>query len=299
LVIRATLRDEGYQKTQGVISYLNELGGQEKVFGGLDDKGLINTGALKGNTLGDIAQQRSRWEGKLTAEQKAWLDRAKEIEDSVNEYLTQNGIDINLLSIEEGGQFATRKEWGKVLKDGEVVETATVGAGPSRPGARLTTEKQRVFKTEAEAIAAGFRYIPYEEALYLKVAGAYNRVADKQMADWLLTKVPWRTTGAPEELKLAAEAAKLKYNHSKQLLAALNRAVRGERVPAATINSIATSYPNEAERLRALIPRIQANQPTAREVQDLTRVAKGLLGSDKSASQRAINARARRGERSS
>ncbi len=297
IIIRAVLRDEGYQKTQGVIAFLNELGSQEKIFGSVMEKGLIKSGVLKGQTVGDIAEHRSRWEAKLTDEQKVWLDRAKVIEGSLIEFLEKNGIDITLLRLEEGGQFATRRVWARTLKDGSVIDTAYVGAGPGRPGARLPTEKHRMFKTEAEAIKAGYRYLPYEEALYLKLSGAYNRVADKQMADWLLTKVPWRTTGAPEELKLAAEAAILKKRHSQQLLSALNRAVRGERVPDITINSIATSYPDQAQRLKDLIPRIQAGEPTAKEVQSLTRVAKGLISSNKLTSQRAINARARAREK--
>ena len=295
IIIRAVLRDEGYQKTQGVISFLNELGSQEKIFGGLDEKGLIKSGVLKGQSLGDIAEHRLKY--KLTDEQKVWLDRAKVIEDSIIEFLEKNGVDMTLLRLEEGGQFATRRVWARTLKDGSVIDTAYVGAGPGRPGARLPTERHRMFKTEGEAIEAGYRYLPYEEALYLKLSGAYNRVADKQMADWLLTKVPWRTTGAPEELKLAAEAAIVKKRHSQQLLSALNRAVRGERVPDITIRSIATSYPDQAQRLKDLIPKIQAGEPTASEVQDLTRVAKGLISSNKSASQRAINARARARER--
>lgn len=297
LIVRAVLRDEGVQKSQGVIAFISELGNQEKIFGNLDNKGLIKTGALKGQSLGDVAEHRPKWEGKLTDQQKVWLDRAKVVEDSIVKFLERNGIEVTQLRLEEGGQFATRRVWARTTKSGEVVDTAYVGAGPGRPGGRLPTEKHRIFKTEAEAIEAGYRYLPYEEALYLKVAGAYNRVADKKMADWLLNKVTWRTTGAPEELKLAAESALGKKRHSQQLLGALNRAVRGERVPDVTTNAIAASYPNEAQRLKALIPRIQANEPTAREVQDLTRVAKGLIDSDKKASQRAINARARARER--
>lgn len=297
IIIRAVLRDEGYQKSQGVTAFLNELGSQEKIFGGVTEKGLIKSGILKGNTVGDIAEHRLKWNAKLTDEQKVWLDRAKVIEDSIIEFLEKNGVDIKLLRLEEGGQFATRRVWARTLKDGSVIDTAYVGAGPGRPGGRLPTERHRIFKTELEAIEAGYRYLPYEEALYLKVSGAYNRVADKQMADWLLTKVPWRTTGAPEELKLAAETAVLKKRHSQQLLAALNRAVRGERVPDVTIRAIATSYPDQAQRLKDLIPRIQAGEPTAKEVQDLTRVAKGLIDTNKGEAQRAINARARARER--
>lgn len=292
-IIRATLKDEGYQKTQGVIAYLQEVGNQEKIFGELDSKGFIKEGKLKGNTVGDIAGARAKWEVKLTDEQRLWLDRAKTIEKATVEFLKLNDIDIKLLSLEEGGQFATRRVWGKTLDDGSVIDTAFVGAGVGRPGSRLPTEKHRIFKTEAEAIEADYHYIPYEEALYLKVIGAYNRVADKKMADWLLSQVPWRTTGASEELILAAEAAKHKLRHSQMLLAALNRAVRGERVPDVTLRAIATSYPDQAQELKDLIPRLQAAKPSAKEIKNLTNVAKGLIDTNKMESYRAVAARAR------
>jgi len=297
IITRATLRDEGYQKTQGVMAHLQEVGGQDKIFGDLDSKGLIKSGVLKGQTIGDIAQQRAKWETKLTDEQRFWLDRADTIEKSVTGFLKRNEIDINLLKLEEGGQFATRRVWGKSLNDGTVIDVAYVGAGPGRPGSRLPTEKQRYFKTEAEAIEAGYHYIPYEEALYLKVSGAYNRVADKKMADWLLTKVTWRTTGAPEELVLAAEAARLKMRHSQMLLAGLNRAVRGERLPDVTIRAIATSYPDQAQALKDLIPRLQAAKPSAKEIRNLTNVAKGLIDTNKMMYWKAVNARVKARER--
>ncbi|KKK43785.1 hypothetical protein LCGC14_3167930, partial [marine sediment metagenome] len=169
--------------------------------------------------------------------------------------------------------------------------------GPGRPGSKIATEKRRWFKTDADAIKAGWRVLPYEQALSMKVQGAYNRGADKQMSDWLLSQEPWRTTGAPEELKLAAEQAILKQRHSQQLLAALNRAVRGERVPDATINSIARSYPDQAQELRDLIPSLQQGAPTAKRVQSLTAIAKDLVDSNTMRARMAVNARARAREK--
>ncbi|KKK61218.1 hypothetical protein LCGC14_3016530, partial [marine sediment metagenome] len=261
-----------------------------------NEKGEIASGKFKGLTVGDIAREFQKYAGQMTGAEKEWLNRANEIENAVKDYFIRNDIDINLLALEEGGHFATRRVWVKVV-GGEVLDVRYAGPGPGRPGAKIATEKRRWFKTEADAIKEGYRYLPYDQALYLKVQGAYNRGADKQVADWLLARVPWRTTGAPEELILAAEQARLKYRHSQLLSAALNRAVRGERVPNVTINSIARSYPDQAQELKDLIPLIQEGAPTAKRVQNLTRVAKGLVETNKSASQRAINARARARER--
>ncbi len=280
VVGRAMLRHEGQQKTQGVISYLNRLGTQEEAFGKLDDKGLIAQGPLKGLSVNTIRTYPKKYTKKMTPAQREWVEQANVIEQAKLAFLKRNEIEIKELTFEEGGQYAGRRVFAKVKVtqgEPEVLETGYVGAGPGRPGAKLAAEKHRIFKTEEEAIVAGFRYLPEDEALYLNVAGAYNRVADKQMADWLLFRVPWRTTAAPEELKLASYVAKQKLNKSRVLRAALNRAVRGERVPTVTINSIARAFPDQAEKLRALIPRIQAKEPTGPEVQALKREADALI----------------------
>ncbi len=296
IIIRAVLRDEGKQKSQGVFAHLGELGNQEKVFGKVADDGTIAEGVLKGLHPNDIRSFPKKYASKLTDEQKQWIQRANDIEKAKLDFLKRNDIEINELAFEEGGVYAGRRVYARVT-EGQVIDTAYVGTGARRPGAKLAAEKQRVFTTAKEATEAGYRYLPEDEALYLNVQGAYNRVADKQMADWLLTQVPWRTTGAPEELVLAAEQAQLKSRHSQQLVAALNRAVRGERVPDATINAIARSYPDQAQELKNLIPLIQAGKPTASEVQNLTRVAKGLVETNKGNAQRAVNARARSREK--
>ena len=295
-IIRATLRDEGRQKAQGVIAYLNELGTQEKIFGKVADDGTIIKGALKGLHPNEIRTYPKRYADKLTDEQKQWIERANDIEQAKLAFLKRNGIEINELTFEEGGRYAGRRVYAKVI-EGEVLDTAYVGAGPGRPGARLAAEKQRVFKEIKDAVQAGYKYLPEDEALYLNIQGAYNRIADKQMTDWLLAKVTWRTTGASEELKLAAEAAILKKRYSQQLVAALNRAVRGERVPDVTIASIARSYPDQAQELKNLIPLLQEGAPTATRVRNLTRVAKGLVDTNKMEAQRAVNARARSREK--
>uniref|UniRef100_A0A6M3KFE0 Large polyvalent protein associated domain-containing protein n=2 Tax=viral metagenome TaxID=1070528 RepID=A0A6M3KFE0_9ZZZZ len=181
--------------------------------------------------------------------------------------------------------------------DGELLDSGYVGAGPTRVGKKTGFEKRRWFTTAKEALDEGYKYLPDDEALALNVRAAYNRVADKQMSEWLLTQVPWRTTGAPEELVLAAESAKMRLNRSLQLAAAINRAVRGERVPDATLNSIARVYPEEALELKLAIPEIQAGKPTAESIQLLTKKAKALIKSDRADWNAAVNARARAREK--
>jgi len=297
IIARAVLREEGNQKAQGVISYLNELGTQEKVFGKVDDNGFISSGKLKGLAVNDIRTYPKRYADKLTPEQKTWIGRAHEIEVAKLKFMRDNGIEIEELSFEEGGEYAGRRVYALMSSDGELLDSGYVGAGPSRVGKKAGFEKRRWFATAKEALDEGYRYLPDDEALSLNVRAAYNRVADKQMSEWLLTQVPWRTTGAPEELILAAESAKMRLNRSLQLAAAINRAVRGERVPDTTLNSIARVYPEEALELKQVIPEIQAGKPTAKTIQALTKKAKALIVSDRADWNAAVNARARAREK--
>ncbi len=291
IIARAVLRDEAGQKSQGVISYLNQLGSQQKVFGKLDNKGLIQSGDLKGKSVNDIRTYPNKY--KLSTSQKQWIERAEEIEQAKLQYLRENGIDIRELSFAEGGQYAGRRVYAMMSSDGELLDTALVSAGPSRVGGKLGAEKHRIFATAEEAIKAGYRYLPDDEALALNVRAAYNKVADKKMAEWLLSKIPWRTTGAPEELILAAEGARMRLYRSKQLLAALNRANRGEKLPTQTINSIARVYPNEAKDLEQLVNLKQSGKAITKPVKALRDKAKALIDSNTNDYNAAVNARAR------
>jgi hypothetical protein len=297
IIAREVLRDESMQKTQGIMAYLNQLGEQSKVFGRLDHKGLIASGPLKGLSVNDIRTYPEKYKGKLTDEQKNWIAKAQEIEEAKLAYLRSNDIEIDELAFEEGGVYAGRRVYAKVSANGEILETAYVGAGPSRVGAKLAAQKHRTFKTADEAINAGYRYIPDDEALGFNVRAAYYRVADKQMSEWLLTQVPWRTTGAPDELILAAEGARRSLLKSKQLLAALNRANRGEKLPVQTVSSIAGAYPDEAQQLQAIIDAKQAGKSVTSKVKVLRSKAKALIDVSSKEWRDASNARARARER--
>ena len=278
---------------------LNRLGTQSDVFGAVTPEGLISEGPLRGLTVNTVRSNPSKYADRTTPAMKEWIQAADDIERGKLQFLRDNGIEINELTFEEGGQYAGRRVYARVMQNGEVVESGFVGPGPARPGAKLAAEKTRVFGSAEEAIAEGYRYIPDDEALTLNVQGAYNRVADKRMADWILLQVPWRTTGAPEGLKIAAFAANQRVHRARQLLAALNRGVRGERVPEGTLNSIGMAFPVEGQGLKAILRRMESARlagrtpRTARDVQALTARAKELIANAKVEEASAISARAR------
>lgn len=240
LVGRAMQQAEAATKTQGVLAPLWRLGNSAEAFN-LAADGTVAKGALKGIHLNDIRTYPNKYP--LTFTQKLWVEQANEIEKAKSSFLARNGIKINELSFGEGGQYAGRRVFAKVTSDGELVDAAYVGAGVGRPGGKAAFEKIRTFKSAEEALKEGYRYLPEEEALYYNVRAAYNRVADKQMADWFMANVPWRTTGAPEELIVASSIAKQRAGKSQQTISYLQRVLRGEKLPESSIRSVEGAFP--------------------------------------------------------
>lgn len=304
-VILPVLWDESDNKAMAIMTHLWRIGKAEAVWGKLDEFARIKSGPLAGETIGDIMQSPSRFKSKL-AELPAkernrindWVKRFQDISESTTNFLIENGRDINLLPIEEGGIFAPRNYWMRQGRNGETIELASVSG---RAGGKLPAEFHRTFATEAEAIAEGFRPTVVDEVLFLRMRGAYKSVALDRAVDWLLARTEWRTTGAAEEALMARARARLNARKADQLGAALNRALRGERgVPSqlaraagrigfarlpktkvrpVTIDSIAVSYPVEAQRLQDLIKDIAAGKPTGPAVQQFTADIKRLAAS--------------------
>ncbi|KKM24090.1 hypothetical protein LCGC14_1608600, partial [marine sediment metagenome] len=304
-VILPVLWDESDNKAMAIMTHLWRIGRTEAVWGKLDQFARIKSGPLAGNTAGDIMQSPSQFKpqmAQLPAKQRKviedWITRFQDISDSTTNFLIENGRDIQLLAIEEGGVFVPRSYWKRQGQNGEAIELAAVSG---RRGGKLPGEFHRTFSTEAEAIADGFFPIPVDEVLFLRMRGAYKSVALDRAVDWLLARTEWRSTGAAEEVLMARARAAVNVRKAEQLRGALSRALRGERgVPSqlaraagrvgfarlpktkvrpVSIDSIAVSYPVEAERLQELIKDIAAGRPTGPAVQQFETDVKQLLDS--------------------
>lgn len=291
---QASLYAEIDNKVTTIMSHVARRGNMTHVFGSTDSRGIITKGKLKGVSAYDIVEFPNKYP--LTLGQKKYLALSQEIEQAAYQYLVDAGIEVNEAKLLVDQVYASRSVVGRTGPNGEIVELGHIGVG-RRIGAKLGTEKSRVFQTVEEAQEAGFRYLSYDAALQAKVQGVLRRVANKQLADWLLTKVEWRSTAADPETVLAAEQASNRYAKARHLDSALNRVVRGERITPQTINSIASVYPEQAAELSALIPLLQANKPVARRVKALTQTARGLVSTEKVNRLQAINARAKSRER--
>ena len=188
---RHVLMFEAKQKSMQLMTRLSRLGTQDRILGKTNpDTGLLTDGALRGRAPNDVRTNAGKPEiaRLLTTEQKEWIDTAREIEEIKLSMFRREGIDVNTIDFDEGGSYAGRVVMGKTTKGGEVIETAafdprtgrvTIGKAPGQT-------KTRPFKTQKEALAAGWRYLPEDEALRRNVEAAYRRIADKRFADWMV-----------------------------------------------------------------------------------------------------------------
>lgn len=238
---------ENYAKDE--ITNLAKFGKQEKVWGKLTDKEVIAQGPLAGKSVNYILEHPNQFTKKMTGAQKQWAKVEYELADGTKSLLERNGIPVNEVTIPGGGRYAPRKYWMKETPNGEI---ELGGIGSRREGAIPGMLKRRVFATEEEAIKAGFHPMVRAEVHYYNIKAAYQKVADKQAAEWLLTKVPVRGTGAPELLKEVAFNAQQKWMKAGKFRAAINRMSRGEKLPEATLKSFDRNFPELAKELRVV-----------------------------------------------
>ena len=189
------LREEGKNKTIGAFSTLESLGKREQVWGRLDDQGRLTQGPLKGTSLDEALTYRAKYNEALTTPQRSWAEQFHALTEAKREFVENAGIRVNELSFEEGGEYVGRRVMGRMdPTTGEMAEAAFLGAGPGRPGAKAAFEKTRVYQDVNDALKDGFRYLPPDEALFLNLQAATNRVAAKMVADWAMARIPWRST---------------------------------------------------------------------------------------------------------
>lgn len=252
LVGRDVLRFEGATKATVAIATLNKMGTSKKLFN-LSDEGLMTIGRKQVH-LNDIRTYPEKYWGQLNEQQRAWIDQAALLEREKKALFGRYDVPIRELTFEEGGEYAGRRVAAKFNSRGELEDVAYIGRGqPGRPGAKTASEKTRIFDSATEAVEAGYRYIPEEEALYYNITGAYNRVADKQFTDWFLSRVPHRTvavagmTGAARAEMREVQAA------LRQINGVALRLKNGESIPGQMLKGIKAHYPEEYEQIRLLV----------------------------------------------
>lgn len=298
IVLRAAARDEGVNRVNGIMaSNIDSIGRREKLFGKESQEGFL-TGVFEGdnitlNTLRSSDTALQKYDKVLTKEQREWIGMANRLENEKLAMLERNGIEIDKIGFDEGmpiNRYAGRRVIAKFDAENNITDVGYVGRGaPGKIGAKAPFSKHRSFDTMEEGIEAGFRYIPEDEALRLNMIGAYNTVANKKAADWLLDKVPWRTTGA----RLDVMGQKSALNEG---VTALRATIKNDHVKLMNYAKMLPTTAKEAERIEKLLrvtlakkERIQVNISNAKDLRRATDYLKAQLRVTQKEANRLVN----------
>src|SRR5690606_33358822 len=126
-IAHAMFRDEGYGRVQQALAHPGQIGTQGDLFGKLDARGRIKDGPLKGHSVNEIQEQRSRFIDSITPQQDEWLRRMEEVEESTLDLMKRNGVEIDEIPLGEVERYAGRVVVGKVTPEGELIEARFVG----------------------------------------------------------------------------------------------------------------------------------------------------------------------------
>jgi hypothetical protein len=264
---------QGQQKAAGAFAHLRRLGTQEEVFGKLDERGLFADGPLRGKAPNDVRTWGLTNPGdfKLKPQQREWIQQAERLEAAKLDLLQRNGIDIKELTFSRGGHYAGRRVYVRIIDD-DVVDTQFLSGGVNKPGQKLHAEEARHFETQKEAIEAGYRYLPEDEALFLNIQGAYNRIAEKSAGDWLFSRpsVQWRAAEGPEALHLALYGLGHRGEKANELGSLITDIRNGKKeIPDSRIDYFKDVFADKAEEvefldgLRTLRDDVRLSTPTA------------------------------------
>ena len=260
-------RENANTLTSVALARLSRLGLQREVFGELDDKGLIKEGPFKGMAVNTLRSNPGKYQNKFTPKQKEWVDTARTLEKANLERLQNAGIDIKELTFEEGGEYAGRRVFALVDSAGEIMSYGSVGSEAKKFGAKLPQQKHRIFKTPEEAIAAGYRYLPEDETLYLNIQGGYEKIIQKDFMDWVLLRTDVIPTKTPEALDAVLKIDKKNIARARSSVRDIQDALRGKTLARGTVKKIEDLWPFFQGRL---------SRPTQVRIADVLRAAKEL-----------------------
>ncbi len=229
----------------------NESGFSEKMAGKLlpEYKGEVNAGTLEHVIT---KPEMYDWTG---------LDKGLEYVTRVNDI---NNSMLSLLKAEGVPPENIMEDWIHRVVTGKVdvggVETAVKGV-PGKTGKAVgkkpAYEKSRVFKTMAEGIAEGYKYDPnietsigtYIEEGFKKIGSErfiqYTKEFGETPAERLAERFP--------EIVQRAELTKEELADAAKLHGAVNRAIRGEKLPSQTLTALEKRFPEIGKRLRSII----------------------------------------------
>lgn len=204
---------------------------------------------------------------KLSSEQSEYVRIYQEMVDDGLALLRENGIEIKLLGLPADRHYIPR-----LVEAIRGIENEKAGRVGGRIGAKAGFQKTRFYEFAEEGVAKGVVYSNDPlTVMEHHVQSIYRLVADGRLAEemaplgeTILERVEKKAPG----LFAAREISKKEFTRARELLSAVNRAYRGERLPPALVASIGHSFPSEAAALKAAGP----NSPALQPIEDAARL---------------------------
>lgn len=279
LLIGSRVQETLLSKGQTALATLRELHPNPiRLFGVDEATGLtkIRTRAgFKGVSkhISDIAEHPAKYQ--LSVPQKSYIEQVHRVEDWVLDGLKESGIDVKMLKFDEFSHWVHREVTGKNVDDA-LIKIRSRGGG--RVGSKANWEKTRFYETAAEGVKAGILYEPsLERVVELYVQSAAKRISDQRIAGMVaqLGEKPLERAAriAPRTLAEATETARTLAG-ARQIVKAINRAVRGEKLTEATLRAQERRFPELGRRVRESIGDTEALKGLAREANQIIEAAK-------------------------
>jgi len=181
------LKDEGRNLVERAMSYVNELGTREGLFGKLDEFGRFTddtAGVLKGKTLNDaelpaILRQ-------LNPEQREYVDRLRQLSNAARELRVRAGADVGKISETENLLFFSRGIAAKYNEAGDIIAIREIpDAGTTRRNIGGTASKARDIETMKEVTEGGYTVVPYDQRVRDQLRAAYNANAEDALVKYV------------------------------------------------------------------------------------------------------------------
>jgi hypothetical protein len=245
------LKDEGRNLVERAMSYVNELGTREGLFGKLDEFGRFTddtAGVLKGKTLNDA--ERPAILRQLNPEQREYVDRLRQLSNSARELRVRAGADVGKISETEDLLFFSRGIVAKYNEAGDIIAIREIPeAGTSSRNIGGKASKARDIETMKEVTEGGYTVVPFDQRVRDQLRAAYNANAEDALVKYVKENFDTVPAGSTFE-----DATKLPFQNHNILI----RGREGQQIATDLTESLANQAKTEVGALTSGIAKLNS-----------------------------------------
>ena len=194
----------------------------------------------------------------LTPKQKEYISLYQDLVDDALRLAKDNGIEVTEIQFAGGRHYIPRLVEAIRGLENTKAKGSKAWASAKGIGAKQSFQKTRFYEWAEDGVEKGVVYSADPiSVMQHHIHSVYRAIADKRLADEVRPLGETVVEGVERKspgLLAALEIAKKDFAKARQLLSAVNRAYRGERLPPSLVNSIRRSFPAEAAMLKAAGP---------------------------------------------